>query len=334
MTYRLRLPSLFLIVFLAAPSAQAQILESVGSRALGMGGAFVAVASDSTASWWNPAALAAGPFVDVAIARAVTEARGQLPAMRDRTTWLTLGTPPFGFSYYRFQVTNIGDSSPTVPGGQDRQGIRAGVPLQSLSVNQFGVTLDQSIAGGVHVGTTLKYLRGNLRAGSGDALTTPGALLDEAEGFGGGTAQGRFDLDVGAIAVAGPIRVGAVGRNLTEPEFGSVMRLPRQYRVGAAYDAEPAFSVPLMVALDADVRPYPTGTGDRRVVALGAEEWFLGQRLGVRAGGRFNTVGAKERAATAGVSYAVRAGLFVEGHIVRAGAADERGWGVAARVSF
>jgi hypothetical protein len=70
------------------------------------------------------------------------------------------------------------------------------------------------------------------------------------------------------------------------------------------------------------------------VVAFGAEDWFLRRRVGVRIGGRFNTVGAQERAATAGVSYAVRSGLFVEGHIVRAGSTDERGWGVGARVSF
>ena len=48
----------------------AQIVESVGNRALGMGGAFVAVASDSSATWWNPAGLATGPFSDVSIGRA------------------------------------------------------------------------------------------------------------------------------------------------------------------------------------------------------------------------------------------------------------------------
>jgi hypothetical protein len=31
---------------------------------------------------------------------------------------------------------------------------------------------------------------------------------------------------------------------------------------------------------------------------------------------------------------AVRAGLFVDAHVVRGGATDDRGWGLAARVSF
>ena len=42
-----------------APSvSHAQTYESVGIRAQGMAGAFVAVADDATASWWNPAGLA------------------------------------------------------------------------------------------------------------------------------------------------------------------------------------------------------------------------------------------------------------------------------------
>jgi hypothetical protein len=69
-------------------------------------------------------------------------------------------------------------------------------------------------------------------------------------------------------------------------------------------------------------------------VALGIERWLAGQRVGVRGGARFNTVGGKERAATAGISVAVRSGLFLDGHVVRGGSEDDRGWGVAARVSF
>jgi hypothetical protein len=112
------------------------------------------------------------------------------------------------------------------------------------------------------------------------------------------------------------------------------MRLPRQIRVGAAFDPESATGVPLTVAFDADVRAYATPSGARRMVALGAEHWFLAKRVGVRAGGRVNTRGAGERSATAGLTVAVRGGLYLDGHAVRGGSADERGWGLAARVSF
>ena len=54
----------------------------------------------------------------------------------------------------------------------------------------------------------------------------------------------------------------------------------------------------------------------------------------VRGGARFNTVGAQERAATAGASFAARNGLYLEGHFVHGGSEGERGWGFGARVSF
>jgi hypothetical protein len=322
---------LFFFCAWAVP-ARAQIIESVGTRALGMGGAFVAVATDSTATWWNPAALAAGPFVDVSLGRTVTE-RHARPGDRNQAGWFALSTPALGFSYYRFRVTNIAALSPTVQGAPGRQGTGGGVPIESLSVGQYGVTLVQTLLPGVHIGTTLKYVRGTLRVAEGDAVASAGTLLDQGAALEGGSSQGRFDLDIGLIGVAGPLRVGAVGRNLKEPQFGG-MRLPRQYRVGAAYDGRPVFELPLTVAIDADVRSYPTATGDRRVIAAGAEQWVWNERVGLRAGARFNTVGARERAATAGASYAVRTGVYVEGHVVFGGAADERGWGAGARVSF
>jgi hypothetical protein len=89
-----------------------------------------------------------------------------------------------------------------------------------------------------------------------------------------------------------------------------------------------------VVSADVDVVRYTTGTGDRRVIAAGAERWLFGKRLGIRGGGRFNQVGHKQRSATAGVSAAIRPGMFVEAHAVGGGSDDERGWGVAARVSF
>src|SRR6185503_6043469 len=56
-------------------AAGAQAIETVGERAMGMGGAFVAMADDSSATWWNPGGLAAGPFVDIAAGWSRTEFR-------------------------------------------------------------------------------------------------------------------------------------------------------------------------------------------------------------------------------------------------------------------
>jgi len=209
--------------------------------------------------------------------------------------------------------------------------------MRSLTAGQFGLTVVQSVLPGMHAGATLKYVRGTVRVGTGDGSRSDSDLLDAGEDLQGGNANNEFDLDAGVIVATGPMRLGAVMRNIRQPDLGTDAApfvLPRQTRIGAAFDAEQAGGPPFIVAIDADVRRYATGTGDRRVVALGAEQWLWTKRIAVRGGARFNTVGAKERAATAGASIAVRNGLYLEGYIVHGGAEAERGWGLGTRVSF
>src|SRR5258705_11587748 len=56
------------VFFLSLVSpASAQQADQVGVRALGMGGAFTAVADDATASWWNPAGMAGGAYFNALI---------------------------------------------------------------------------------------------------------------------------------------------------------------------------------------------------------------------------------------------------------------------------
>ena len=314
-----------------------------------MGGAFVAVASDSTATWWNPAGLAAGPFVDIGWGRDRVEVTEQAPAWRHKTSWFGLGTPALGLSYYRFRITDAQPIAPTVPAADGRQLERGDAPVQSVALSQLGVTVVRTLISGVHVGTTLKRVRGTVRNGpldsaASDSAASLSAALEQGEALEDGDAQSRFDLDAGIIAVAGPLRLGAAVRNLREPEFFAAggasdalatgMQLRRQVRVGAAFDGAMIGSIPLTVALDADLRTYLTASGERRMVALGAEQWILGRRVALRAGGRVNTRGARERVATVGLTVATGGGLYLDGHAVRGGAEDERGWGLATRISF
>jgi hypothetical protein len=323
------------LVLAGIGQASAQIVESVGSRALGMGGAFVGLANDSSATWWNPAGLAAGPFFEMAIGRAVTDSD---EAGRDRVSWVALGTLPGGFSYYRLRLTEAGPPDSIGPGGGVREEGQGTVPLRSLSASQFGITLVRTLLPGVHAGATFKYLRGTLRSLSTESLAAADSL-DRGEDLEGGDTEHKFDLDLGVFAVGGPVSAGAVVRNVRRPTFGGDpalggYRLPRQVRVGAAFDGDRIGSVPLTVSLDADVQRYSTASGDRRVVAIGAEQWVVRKLLAVRAGGRFNAVGAEERAATVGVTVVVRSRFYLDGHVVRGGAIGERGWGLAARVSL
>jgi len=331
------LPLLFTLLALGflPRHATAQIVEAVGSRALGMGGAFVAVANDSSATWWNPAGLAPGPFFDVAVGGAATDIDGSLPARRERGLWFSVTTPPFGFSYYRLNITDIGQFRTIASDVGGREDRRAAVPDWSLSASQFGATLVHTVVSDIHVGTTLKYVRAT---GFEGELTGPESLnasewLDRADESSGGDVDNDFDLDLGVLAIRGPVRLGGVVRNLLETELGRV-KIPRQARVGVAFDAAAMSSRTLLLSVDTDIVAYQTPFGDRRVVAVGGEGWVLGRRVGVRAGARFNTTGAQEQAYTAGASVAVRSGMFIDGHVVYGGADDESGWGITARASF
>jgi len=336
---RLKHIAFFLIVYpLLTPPAFAQVIETVGSRALGMGGAFVAVASDSSATWWNPAGLAAGPYVDVALARGMMEQRTGLPARRETTTWFALGTPPVGVSYYRFRLTDAQPLAPTAVDAGNRQDEVGRVPVRSLAASQLGITLVQTLVEGIHVGGTLKYFRGTLRSGSDDSMLRASELLDRGDALDGGDSESKFDLDIGVLAEAQALRLGLLVKNVLEPEFsnpsGSTLMFERQFRVGLAVDAAKAGGIPLTAAVDLDLRTVATASGDRRNLALGVEQWFAKRRVAVRGGGRFNMAGSKDRTGTAGGSLSLRPGLFLDGYVVRGGSTDDRGWGVASRVSF
>jgi hypothetical protein len=302
-----------------------------------MGGAFVAVANDSSATWWNPAGLAAGPFLDVALSRAITQIDGVLPADRDGGWWFSLATPPFGLSYYQSRVTGI---RPIGGGAAGRQEGGDGLAVRSLSVSQFGATILHSLATGIHVGATLKYLRGTARPAFVEGVPLDGSeLLDRADDLDGGEARNGFDADIGGLAVLGAVRIVREQRfdfSANSPSLSpdsSGIRLPRQVRVGAAYDAMAAGWLPLTIAVDADLRAYDTGAGERRMIAMGGEYWPVPRRVAVRGGGRVNTAG-RDEAVTAGASVSPRAGMFVDAHVVHGGSAGDGGWGVAARVSF
>jgi hypothetical protein len=329
--------ALALLATMSGPVVSAQSLEVVGSRALGMGGAFVAVANDSTASWWNPAGLGPGPFLDVSLGRTSGSVDGRLPAARTGLWSFALGAPPFGVSYYNYRLSQVRRIDPTAQDRADREDLRGGVAVHSLSVSQFGATILQTLVSGVHVGSTVKYVRATPRRADigGNAAVDAGipALLDRAGDLSGGEGSGTVDLDIGVIVVAGALRGGAVVRNVREPEFDG-LRLPRQVRIGAAFDGELAGLRPFIVSLDADVHAYDAGSGERRVIAVGGEHWLRPRRLALRAGTRVDTAGAADAVVTAGASVAPRAGFFVDGHVAVGGTGADSGWGLAARVSF
>ena len=92
----------------SAQAAGAGGVEVLGVRAMGMAGAFVAVADDATAAYWNPAGLGTGDFFSLAVERShvtLPPVDGVTPALR--TGAFLVGTPPLGAGYYRLGDTHV-----------------------------------------------------------------------------------------------------------------------------------------------------------------------------------------------------------------------------------
>jgi hypothetical protein len=303
--------------------ASAQSIETMGVRALGMAGAFVAVADDATAIYWNPAGLATGDFFSAVVARDTRVPANEAPAdraVRGAATAVLIGTPPLGAGYYRLRTTGIA-----------RAGAEGGWEARSLVADHVAVTLVQSLGEYLNVGASLKAIRG---AAGTDFL--PDASIEPALDRAGDLAQGgrtRVDLDLGAIVRFARVRAGLVVRQATRPRFeaegGASIALPRQVRAGVAAFPRPG----TIVAADVDLARTTTVDGERRAVAFGAEQ-RLGSRLLVRGGTRVQTVGAARPSGSAGLSVAVTALLWVDARVTRGSSSLDDGWGLGLRARF
>jgi hypothetical protein len=278
-------------------AASAQIYESVGVRAQGMGGAFVAVADDATTTWWNPAGLASGGYFNTI----VELDKAEDPAST-RARALALSVPSMGLSYYRLALNGMRAPTSTASAAGSRE--------DEGDLSEFGLTVGQSLGAHLILASTVKLDH----------------ALDQTHG----------DVDAGAMFMTGRARVGLAVKNLTKPEFADAdtpLVLPRQARAGAAFTAGSIARTAFTIAIDGDLTTTPTAAGDERHLAVGGEAQ-LAQRVALRAGFATNTIGDPRHSASGGASLALRKGVFADGQITRGSDAARNGWGVGLRVTF
>ncbi len=240
---------IFFTIFLVLPRiATSQTFGGIGTRAEGMGGAFVAIADDASAVYWNPAGLATGATFDFQVSGGLTPVpvRGSDP--NGTNFFVGAAMPVLGLSYYRTH---------TVQASPDRQNGGSGrVQIRLLTTSNVGVTVVQTLVPHVVIGTTARLVTG---------------------GFEGSQSRTTGDFDAGAMVVAGNFRVGITGRNLRAPEFEAPegqVPVQRQVRLGAALaprSLPTGIHGPFSLAFDADLVETPTAAGDVRMAAVGAE---------------------------------------------------------------
>ncbi len=295
------------VILGCASTARAQIYEDVGTRAQGMGGAFVAVADDATASWWNPAGLATGKLGSVVVERGRTAdpakpgATG--PARRDGASGFSMAFPALAVSYYRLRISEIAPVSSTGTNPLDREDLGAAdVHLQSRAVSQYGMTVGQSLGTHLVLGSTLKLLR----AGTAESSVVGGEdLLDRADDL-EVSGDTKTDLDAGAMAALGRARFGLTVKHLRAPAFGDGddrFVLKRQARAGVAFLTQSQGAIDgLAVAADMDLTRTATVRGDVRRFAAGVELWLAKRRLGLRSGINLNTIDRADPTGSVGIS--------------------------------
>jgi hypothetical protein len=290
-----------------------------------MGGAFVAVADDATAVYWNPAGLVSGQPIGATIEwnrlrfGKPDAAPEPGPSLRD-STFTSLGTWPLGISFGRTTSSRLVE-------GPDQQ-----TWAETFETKDFGVTILQTLLPGLVLGSTLKYVRGSASYGPVDGLTA-GDALEHSAGL-ERESRGAFDLDVGLMADLERVRIGLTVKNLREPTFGEMagteITRARQSRLGVA--VLPATG--LTLAMDVDLNTVDLRDGLRRMIAIGGES-RIGQRLAVRGGVRWNREGdARRPVSTVGGSVAIRSGMWLDGHYALGRSDMDRGFGIALRAGY
>lgn len=284
------------LLLLTAQSASAQIFESVGVRAQGMGGAFVAIADDASATWWNPAGLASGAYFNGIFERGYAR-----NSTEEGRLGVSLAVPSLGLSYYRLRLAPPVSTDPAAVSRQDQEA--------TFVLNEVGATVGQSVGEHLVIASTLRLVR--------------------ADGTKG-------DADIGAMVKFGPARAAVVVKHLHQPDvLVNGVRLAsfdRQVRVGAAY-VPPAGPLTVNAAIDADVTTTATAFGNARHLSGGAELWVR-RRLGVRGGISVNTIDELRQSLSGGASAALQKGLFLDAHITRGDDDVLQGWGFDLRVTF
>ena len=152
------------LIALPAPAA-AQSFPSTGTRAAGMGGAFVGVADDASAIYWNPAGLAAGAYFSLVVDGGSAEItpNGSAVGGDDSNFLIGLAMPALGLGYYRLHTRTVGPPATLEPFSPSEPPLLSAAPelrVDTLVTHHGGVTLVQSLWQGVAVGTTLKLVRG------------------------------------------------------------------------------------------------------------------------------------------------------------------------------
>ncbi len=310
-------------VGVASSAAPQERFLHFGTKAAAMGGAFTAVANDTTAFYWNPAGFAFGPVVHGGVQWGESEMnRGDGATFADGAAGFSFGLTFLGVA------GTFSDQSWSRPEGDVLSS--RGLETFDLSVSVLhSLPIDDLvIAGNVH------YLRGESHelfesmAALSPGAGTPSAIRDRVmatEGEESSTAS----VDLGALYQPRDwLRLGLMWRRLFEPAFplpsGEEIALPRHGRAGVAFFLPQATTV----SFDFDLSSQGGVDESWRELSLGVDKRLFEDILSLRAGVRAETGSGRgaRPAFSAGAGVRVRFLVLEAAYQGSSGGRDEALW--------
>jgi hypothetical protein len=301
--------------------AQALALEfvTVGPRAMGMGGAGVAVTTDALATYWNPAGLAMTQTVDIRIqgggqaidrfgfADAVRDledfnpndpnaaAKAQDIAARINKPGATVSVNGSAGLYIKGHLgehafgVNISDvatgggfvSTPVTPALTGGVMTLPGFEARQVAVSYAYAFADKTFS----LGVTGKIIQG--AAYSGSTTLTGGTEVSVTDNFGKSKLSTAFGIDAGAIyRPSSWLRFGLVAKDINQPTFdapgGGELKLRSQVRGGVAVN--PYSSLTLTADVDVTSNKTFVPGVKSQVLSLGVEQTIFSEFMSFRLG--------------------------------------------------
>ena len=294
-------------VFAVSEAAVLFLLISPHSRAGGMGEAFVALADDVSASYWNPAGLA-------------FQQGKQFTSMYSR--WLpqfNLSDLYYLFGAYRQSVEGLGTVAANLTFinlGEQTRTDEVGTNLGAFSSNEFALTLSYGtlLSDSFGLGLNIKYIRSNLSDVPVGAQNDKGKANAFAVGV--GLLKKNFFLHNLSLGMS----VSNIGSKVTFVDADQADPLPTNFRFGFAFRAvDQEFNRLTFVAdvnkllvnrnsdgtSDSVLKAFTTAWGNNDYIFnVGAEYWYA-QLIALRAGYNYDDAGSVKYATFgAGLRYA------------------------------
>ncbi|MCE9536575.1 MAG: conjugal transfer protein TraF [Nitrospirae bacterium] len=325
MIYLRLLYTIATLMVLAIP-AQTYAVEfvTVGPRAMGMGGAGVAVTTDALATYWNPAGLAMTQTVDIRIVGGVQviDRLGIADAIHDLEKFNTsdnsqtnqdkaqdiakrinrpgatvslngsaglyvkghLGEHAFGFNVSDVATGGGFILNPVQVSGTNITGTMA---IRLLEARQAAFSYAYAFSDKTFsIGVTGKIIQG--ASYNGSTALTGGTDVSLRDNFGKSTLSTAFGIDVGAIyRPSSWLRFAVVAKDINQPTFNAAGggELKLEPQIRGGMAINPYSSLTLTADVDATANKTFVPGVKSQVLSLGAEQTILSEFLSFRVGG-------------------------------------------------